>query len=498
MRKYKAPIHLNPNKKKVALKKLHQKWQAHRSQAKILRSIYRDGYRRVFIRAGRKFGKNELANYLCWRTCIECDMAECFIIGKTAEHERKIIWANDRLQSFGPNFGLSVSDTKMILKFPWGSFTQVDGTRNVSDAVGRQYDMCIMDETKHQSVEYFDEAYPNLLAKNGVLVLIGTPPREEETEKHHYFDWEQEAIDSPLWAYHKFTSWENDKLPGGHEWLKAEKARYYARGEKPKWDQEYEVKTVRGDAGVIFPMFRREFHTRPLDVMISEFKKAADKDNVEFYTIHDPGQDVFCVLFCAYNKETSQIYILDEIYETDRYKTSAVPMWEATLAKKKELMPDLPDFKWTDIYDEAASWYEVEVLTRFGHKLTPTHKSRGGSQPGKLHTHISKLKDAMSIPRCFNISERCVQTISEIIGFKDINQRDKNHSIDNLRYFIEESGYEFQSTVDRLVVRKEDLRESRGTTIEQDMAKWQQEEDPYNDITDFEYGFDEMADIFGM
>lgn len=493
MRKFETPEPLTPKQKRLALKKIHDKWQAHAAQTKILQSIYRDGFKRIFVRAGRKFGKNEIANYLAWRTSIEKDMGESYIVGPTAAIERKIVWQNLRLQTFGPNFGLTIKNDEMILRFPWGSFIQVDGSRNVEGGRGRQFDITILDEIKDQNPKYYDASYPNLLAKDGVLVLIGTPPKEEETDKYHFFEWEQEAQNSKLWKYYRFTSWDNDRLPGGEQWLSDEKERYIARGERDIWDQEYEVKTVRSKRGIIFPMFSKRHHVRSLDVMQAEFLRAFQVGNVDLYTVSDPGTAVFCTLFIAYNRETSQMYILDEIYETDRYETSATRIWKRVQRKKLELFPEVRVGAWSDIYDEAASWFQVEVLNYFGETVQPTSKRSGQD----IMTHVSLLKDAMTVPNCFSVSRKCHNTIAEISNFRDLNQRDKNHSLDNLRYFIEESGYSYQDTADRIILRKDQLIEPRARTIEQDMREWTEEDDPYHAITDFSFEFDDFDQLYG-
>lgn len=491
-RQFKPLVKLSSAHKHRAMMALHKKWKAHEKQKAILKAIYADGYKRVFVRAGRKFGKNELANYLSWRTCINIHKAECYIIGTTAEAEKKIIWNNERLQDFGPHLNQEVDDANLVLKFPWGSFVQLDGCRNVKDGRGRTFDLCMFDEMKDQKRDYFDAAYPNLLAKDGILFMIGTPPDIDDPDGDFYRDLEEEAKINKNWKYFHFTSYDNPHI--SRELLDEERAAYVRRGEELIFRREYLAEDVAGSKGRIFPMFDPDFHARPIEVLLAEVRKGIASGHMEFYAIADPGQDVFAVCFFAYNKETQQIYLLDEIYETDRYKTSSEPMWEETQHRKRMLQEFIPMDEWQDVYDEAASHYEVEIMSKFGVKLRATQKKAGKS----MLSHVSLLKDAMRVPRCFQVSNTCTHSINEILKFKDLNARNDNHVIDILRYFIEESGYSYQETRETLVVNSRDVIKPRGFTLEQDAKEWDLEQDPFSGLVDFEFDTEPYSDIYGF
>lgn len=492
-RTYTPSITLTQDQKNKAMRLLHKKWQAHTAQKQILRAIYKDGYHCVFIRAGRKFGKNEIANYLSWRTDIQIDQAETYIIGSTAEDEKKIIWNNERLQNFGPYLNQKVDDTNLILTFPWGSFTQIDGCRNAKAGRGRTFDLVIFDEGKDQKKDYYDAAFPNLLAKNGIIVFIGTPPDEDDPDGDFYRALEQQAKESKLWKHFHFTSYDNPHV--SKEWLDEQRILYELRGEGHIFEREYLAADVRGNSGSVFPMFDPDFHCRPLKVLLAELQKGINTGSVEFYAISDPGTEVFAVLFFAYNRETSQIYILDEIYEQDRYKTSTVPIWTDIGEKKVRLGKELDlIMNWDDVYDEAASWFEVEVFQHFGVRIRPTGKKRGR---GKL-MHVSLLKDAMTIPRGFQIANHCTNTIDEIKRFKDIHADKKVHTIDILRYFTDECGYEYQNVKERLIVEKHKLIRPRGVSLETDLARMEMQADPMSALTDFDFDVSDYGDIFGF
>ena len=71
--------------------KLLSGWKAHDGQRKVLRSIFNDGVRRVFIQAGRKWGKTETIMYIAWRYAMLYPYAACYIIGPTRKQQSEII-----------------------------------------------------------------------------------------------------------------------------------------------------------------------------------------------------------------------------------------------------------------------------------------------------------------------------------------------------------------------------------------------------------------------
>jgi len=491
-RVYKERVLLTSAQKRRAIALLNKRWQAHAAQREVLRAIYSEGYRCVFVQAGRKWGKNELANYLGTRVSIERDRAESYIIGSSAEAECKIIWNNERIQSFGPNFGQTVDNDKYKIMYPWGSLIQIDGCRNTEDGRGRSFDLVVFDEAKDQKRDYYDAAYPNLLAKDGILLVIGTPPDADDPDGDFYRELREEAKTNSDWKYFSFTSYDNPHI--SHEWLDKHRASYVRRGEEHIFYREYLVKDVSNPTGRVFPMFSEKNHCRHISVLLGELERGIKSGTVDFYAMSDPGQSVFCVLLCAYDKKTSQIYVLDEIYETNRYKTSATPMWNATTSRKKLLYPEMSLENWDDVYDEAASWYEVDVLGNFGVKLRPTNKKRGRGK----ETHVSLLKDAMSVPRSFQVADHCVNTIEELKRLKDINARIGNHSIDNIMYLIDECDYQYQNTTESIIVSKDHIALPRGVTLEQDATEWVRQEDPFNAVLDFDFDTDFYNDIFGV
>jgi hypothetical protein len=100
-------------------------------QKKILRAIFNDGKKRIFIRAGRKFGKTECLLYIINRIAAVFPKQTALYITPTLKQGKKIIWKNRRLQDFCPKeFGVTENETETTIKFPNGSYIELDGSES--------------------------------------------------------------------------------------------------------------------------------------------------------------------------------------------------------------------------------------------------------------------------------------------------------------------------------------------------------------------------------
>jgi hypothetical protein len=204
------------------------------------------------------------------------------------------------------------------------------------------------------------------------------------------------------------------------------------------------AKFIPGGASAVFPMFadRKEEICMP-SFLVEELVRN-DKDTLDFYAAFDPASSsVFAVLLCAINRYTAQIYILDEIYERDRGKTSSIDIWKRTNELKQKYLKNLT--KWENIYDEHESWFyrdldRYEILTTEGTNLEPTQK-----QSRDKNEDLAIIKDLMLLDKRFFISSKCPNLVDEIESYctdKDGKiVKKKDHCIDDLRYLISASGY---------------------------------------------------------
>ena len=155
----------------------------------------------------------------------------------------------------------------------------------------------------------------------------------------------------------------------------------------------------------------------------------------------------------ALNPWNKRIYVLDELYETSRSETSTSKIYPRLEAMMLHYYPKSSiEDHWYKTHDEAAAWFSVECMDRFGVYFAPTQKHRVNTQDG-----ISLIKDQLA-HNCITISDKCVNLIKEIENYavndKGDLPRHGDHLIDCLRYFNQAANYSTQEVFE--AVRHQD------------------------------------------
>lgn len=389
----------------------------------------------MYIDKGRKAGATEAALYILNRIAGLQPLRATYIIGPTQKEQSEICWQNRRAHQMSPlEWEPEFYNSDHRVRFPNESFIKVAGANDPDSSRGREGDAFIWDEAKDHNPDALDSCYPNVLSRNALWIVMGTPAR---TKDNHFYKLKQTVADDPEWFKIHMTAWDNTFLPGGHEWLKKEREKYYARGDWDLWEIEWEGRWIFNSRRKVLPSFDSTKHVRPFSVLKSEVDK--DARHLRWVTIIDPGyRTCFCVLFCCYNPYTAQFYCLDEIYSTEKDMNSARIMWPKIVEKQKKLFGG----KWSTVYDSAALAFAVEVNSiqkASGERiqLVPTSKS-----PDDEEEYFRLINSSMHEQGLFYISEDCVETIGEIENYEtdewDRYPDEKNHALDDLRY-----GYKF-------------------------------------------------------
>lgn len=437
---------------KNRLNQLNRRRRWNTPQARVMKAIFHDGYKRVFIRKGRKAGGTEAISYVPVRIAGLFENVAAYIIGPTHSHQREIIWANQRLQKMVPfqwEWKPNEKDTRLI--FPDNnSFIKVHGADDYRKLDGIEGDVFVFDELRDHDPRAYDNCYPNIAARDAIWIVCGKPPKNKD---NFYYTLEQEIRDDPDWFFIHWSIWDNAEfLPGGREWIENEKKKYYARGDWDEWQVQYEAKYCFGGKQQVLPHFDStpypHGHVAPYEVIENHISQ--DKRKLRWFTVIDPGfATCFAVLFCCINDYTGHIFVLDEIYETRRHELAIHKIWDRVKRKEWELYPG---GKWRRIYDSAAPAFPQEVRSRFGNSwhFQPTKK-----QEGDEDTYFRMLNTAFYLNNIL-IASRCKGLIKEAENYEtDVNNGypDKNnHQLDNLRYLLKMSNYKLIDKPEDIIV----------------------------------------------
>jgi hypothetical protein len=380
-------------------------WQPHPAQQSILNAVFAKNRQSVFVECGRKMGKSETIAYFLWRGVLTMG-GGWYYFAPEQKQAKEIIWASQRIQSFGPQEYLtSVNNSEMRLTFVNGGFIKIDGSDNFNSYRGIQLRGAAYDEFRDFRPEFHKAFGPNLAVFKAPLLICGTPP--EPLELDHYDsmkDQHQAGLD-----YFNYPTWMNPHID--RDWLRREKARLYARGEGDVWEREFCAKRVIGGSNAIFPMFSRTRHVRKHADVIGEVLR--DRKKLVWQVVADPGTATrFGVLFRAINPYTRKVYRLAEIYEGDALETSTSRIMPRIRAMKEELCPgwEALGIEWEEIYDEAAAWFASEAMASFNEGWTPTSKASKPKDAG-----LSLMKDQLLYDLTV-ISDRCTNLIKDKDG----------------------------------------------------------------------------------
>jgi len=412
-------------------------WYLHEGQKQPARELFNDNRNRIWLQCGRSWGKSHLARYVAARFALQNPGSSCYIIAPERKQAHEIHWIS------GPNNitnilpreylldgdgALNKSELRVYLKN--GSFIKLDGSDNESSLRGIKPDLCIADEFQSWRPESWVAMEPNFIAKSAKVLIIGTPPDREcfYTEEWKYHTG-QVVSKNPRYFYLELPTGTNPRYPA--EELEELKRKFISKGEESVWLREYMAKFIPGGVNAVFgTLWSRDKFVRKHEVLIKILEK--DANQLKWFTVADPGTtSVFAVLFGCHNPYTSEVYLLDEIYEKDRNKTSATQIFERVLEKQKELCPGV---EWKNVADEAAAWFIREVAYHFKKHITPTTKN--------LHSKmsmISSIKDIM-LTQKLHVSSRCKTLCWEIENYVT-NDREQlpdkdDHLIDAFSYFV--------------------------------------------------------------
>lgn len=484
-----VPVQLPPEflrHKEEIEREIHQVWSPHAGQLPIILDFLIYWITGVFVQCGRKFGKTELAIYLCYLFALLFPGSEIYYVADEKDHAGDICWDNGRLPYFLTQLTRNldesdedfiarrkkghqlhqkwiegVNNAEMKIKFRNGSIIKVEGAKNFSIADGLSPTLVVYDEFKDHDRRFDMRMRPNLVAKKGRILIIGTPPGDEE---NYYCETREEFRHKPGHAVYVRPGYDNPVVyPGGKNdpALKIEEEAYTRKGERHVFLREICAEIVPDQTKAIFPMFTVDRHVRPHSEVMHMI---SNPKQWEYYSGFDPGTtSVFANLLIAINLYDKRVVLLDEIYEDKAMNTQSKLIYARSKALRDAI--NVYEDDWTEIYDHAAAWFQVEIANEFERAVHPCTKDMKNKE-----AKLSVIKDTMLYDR-FIVSDKCVKTIWEIKHYaKDENgkiPKKNDHCLDLLRYILNQHGYD---SVPREPLNLDALGERRYATIEQDMV----------------------------
>ena len=480
---------------------IHSIWLPHSGQLEIAKAFLLEWMLGVFLQCGRKFGKTDIACYLLYMFAMLFENAECYFIADEKDHARDIIWNNGRLPRFFTSFRqrkdesyadfkarkilgekldnkwiASVNNSEMIVKFRNNSFIAVEGAKNYAKADGLTPTFVVYDEFKHHDRRYDTAMRPNLRALNGRILIMGTPPPDEE---NYYCETADEFRNRDKHIWLKRPSYMNPHVYDGKDdpFLKEEEKAYRRKGEYHVFAREYLAEIYPDYNSMIFPMYNPEVHVGKYEEMVAEVKR--NYRDWDLFVSFDPAaSSVFGVLLVAINNKDKRVWLLDEIYEDRTMETRAKSIYSRARDKWREI--NAFDADWHKIYDHAEKWFQVEIALEFDEAIFPCEKDLKNKE-----AKLSVIKDTMLHGR-FKATDRCSKTCWELQVYKkDENgkiPKENDHNIDNLRYILNAAMYE---SVPKEEIKADDPR--RAFSMDNDFSEDSEAERLLGGYTDDEY-----------
>lgn len=435
------------------IQELNERWTPHDAQIPIGRSLFYEGIKDIFVCAGRNFGKTELASYCSWRYAMEHPGSENYIFEPYSKQAREILWASNRIQSFGPDDWIeSLNTTEMRVTFKNGSFIKLEGSDNSAAMAGiKPRGLIIYDEFKDHRLTSIDNFEPNRAAFDVPALFIGTPP----IIHNHYVDYMELAKSESHWRYFHAPTSSNPYISS--KWLERKKAEKLKLGDEEGWLREYEAIFVKGGKSSIFPHINK--------MSFPSQSEAMPKDLNKWHLIvgQDPGTtSVFAVVFMLWNPFSKKIIVFDELYIDEMAETTSRRMWSKIQAKIKDIKKKVRGV--TYVYDSAAVWYKNEINEISQEWLEPAQKDEFG-----VDGYIGLVREAMA-RGLVTICSSCPKLIWEMQNYikdeKGKIPKANDHAINAIEYGIGATGLRFDE--DNEPIAEDPDLQKRSYTIEDD------------------------------
>lgn len=429
------------------LQELNSSWSPLPWQIKFVRALFYEGKRDLGAMCGRGAGKSEVTAYCLWRWAMEHPNSENYFIGPLYNQMKEIMWASNRIQTFGPQHWIeSINNTELRITFKNGSFIKLEGANNSEKLRGiKPRGLICWDEAKDVDKEAIEAMDPNRARYNAPMIYIGTPP-----ENHTYFIDRMEAMkkDPEFSFFIQVPSSENHH--NDKDWLERKRKQLVEMGLEDVYRREYLAEFILGGHRSVFPMVPK-MPVKPLNL-------AWPKDSNK-WVLHvgmDPAStSVFAVVFLLFNPFSKKVIPVGEIYESRPEYCTARKMRDAIREKIQGFeQRGIKSIEMT--YDSAARWLRNElneIEPMWG--LLPCDKSNG------LQGEISVWRGVLSHGH-FEWTDSTPKLRWEmenyILDEKGRLPDKDDHAWQAAVYSLIAMGFDFTETLEPRIIQKEEPR----------------------------------------
>lgn len=403
------------------LQDLHAKWQPLEWQKPFGRALFYENKKELGAQCGRSAGKTELISYCHWRWAKENPGSESYIIEPLFNQAREILWASNRIQSFGPeNWIDSVNNTECRITFTNGSFIKLEGSDRPDKLRGiKPQGPITWDEVKDCRYESIQAMDPNRARYNVPVLYVGTPP----SVHNHYVDIMERLKKDQDSFWCQASSYSNTY--NSKEWLDKKKKQLIDSLDEETWLREYEAVFIKGGKNSIFANFSNKHKPNFSEI------KPKDLNKWQIMVSFDPAStSVFGAVFILFNEWSKLSIVFDELYVTDQSLMTAKQVYLQVEEKLKPFKGKVRDIRFG--YDEAAAWFRNEINEFSNWWLEPSSKSEFGVD-GYINLVRQRLSNDLLI-----VCADCPKLVWEMENYqKDENgkiPKENDHNINALQY----------------------------------------------------------------
>jgi hypothetical protein len=167
------------------------------------RMIWDDPARFKFVRAGRRFGKTNLAAARLSLKGLTATAGVGFYVAPTFQQAKDLMWTplKQHLKPFGAVF----KENTGVVELPNGNVIMLKGSDRPDTLRGNKLFDCVIDEYADMKPDVFEAIIrPSLSDLKAGALIIGTPKGRD-----HMYNLEQAVLDDPEWSVYHFTTYDN-------------------------------------------------------------------------------------------------------------------------------------------------------------------------------------------------------------------------------------------------------------------------------------------------